>query len=61
MRKRRYQTEFLKKFGEIFQLIQNLKGKTLEYNPVMEQSFKESSLITQAMEPLHQSFDELKS
>jgi hypothetical protein len=50
----------LEKFGEMFRIAQTLKEKIMDYNPMMEHNTKVTRIITEALEPLQQMFDELK-
>uniref|UniRef100_A0A8D2JKI7 DDE-1 domain-containing protein n=1 Tax=Varanus komodoensis TaxID=61221 RepID=A0A8D2JKI7_VARKO len=48
------------KFAEVFRVAQTLKDKVMEYDPRMERSIKVTCMITEALQPLQQHFDELK-
>ncbi|GFS95398.1 HTH CENPB-type domain-containing protein [Nephila pilipes] len=50
----------LEKFSEVFQIAQTLKNKIMNFDPIVERSIKITDLITEALEPLQQHFDELQ-
>jgi predicted 3-demethylubiquinone-9 3-methyltransferase (glyoxalase superfamily) len=50
----------LEKFGVIFWIAQTLKEKIMDYDPMMERSIKVTRIITEALEPLQQMFNEMK-
>ena len=50
----------LEKFGEVFQMVQNVKEKIMDYEPMMKLSVKFTRMITAALQPLQEMFDELK-
>ena len=50
----------MEKFGEVFWMAQNLKEKIMDYDPVMKYSIKVTCMITEALQPLQQMFNELK-
>jgi hypothetical protein len=50
----------LGKIGEVFWMAQNLKEKLMDYDPVMKPSIKVTRMITEALIPLQQMFNELK-
>lgn len=49
----------LDKLNEVFQIAENLKSKIYEYDPMKERSFKITELITEALDPLNEIYDEL--
>ncbi|GFS67997.1 HTH CENPB-type domain-containing protein [Trichonephila clavipes] len=51
----------LDKVSEVFQLAQILKNKIINYDPVVERSIRITNLITEALKPLQQYFDEIQS
>ncbi|GFY61991.1 HTH CENPB-type domain-containing protein [Trichonephila inaurata madagascariensis] len=51
----------LDKVSEVFHLAQILKDKIINYDPVVERSIRITNLITEALKPLQQHFDELQS
>ena len=50
----------LEKFGEVFWMAQNLKEKIMDYDPMMKRSIKFTPMITEALHPLQEMFNELK-
>ena len=50
----------LKKFGEVFRMAQILKEKIMDYDPMMKCSIKVTCMITEALQPIQQMFNELK-
>nr|XP_020660653.1 tigger transposable element-derived protein 1-like [Pogona vitticeps] len=50
----------VEKFAEVFQIAQALKDKITESDPRMERSIKVNRMLTEALQPLQQYFDELK-
>jgi len=50
----------LEKFGEVFWMAQNLKEKIMDYDPMMKRSIKFTPMITEALQPLQEMFNELK-
>jgi len=50
----------LEKFGEVFQMVQNVKEKIMDYEPMTKLSVKFTRMITAALQPLQEMFDELK-
>jgi len=50
----------LKKFGEVFRMAQILKEKIMDYDPMIKCSIKVTCMITEALQPIQQMFNELK-
>ena len=50
----------LEKFGEVFRMAQNLKGKIMDYDPKMKGSITVTCMVTEAFKPPQQMFNELK-
>ena len=50
----------LEKFGEVFRMAQNLKEKIMDCDRMMQRSTKVTRMITEALQPLQQMFNELK-
>jgi len=50
----------LEKFGKVFRMAQNLKEKIMDYDPMMKHSIKVTCMITEALQPLQEMFNELK-
>ena len=42
----------LEKFGEVFQMAQNLKEKIMDYDPMMQRNIKVTHMIMEALQPL---------
>ena len=50
----------LEKFGKVFQMAQNLKGKIMDYDALMKHKIKVTRMITEALQHLQQMLNELK-
>jgi hypothetical protein len=50
----------LEKFGGVFRMEQNLQEKIMDYDPMKKHSIKFTHMITEALQTLHQMFNELK-
>ena len=50
----------VKKFGKMFWMAQNLKEIIMDYDPMMKRTIKVTRVITEALQPRQQMFNELK-